>query len=175
MTFASSPDLRARFLAGMARAATTVSVVATDGPAGRFGLTVSAMTSVAADGDDGYPTLLVCIHQASPVARAIADNGAFSVNVLGDDQSDLSDRFAGRITVPGGDRFAGIALAEGVTGCPRLVHARATFDCRVASATLVGTHHIFIGAVAAVHVGTEAGLPLVYSERTYCRPAPLAA
>ena len=38
-----SPDLRQRFLAGMSQAACTVNVVTTDGPAGRFGLTISAM------------------------------------------------------------------------------------------------------------------------------------
>ena len=41
--------LRDRFIAGMARAATTVNVVTTDGPAGRAGVTVSAMSSVSAD------------------------------------------------------------------------------------------------------------------------------
>ena len=44
-----SPDLRQRFLAGMSQAACTVNVVTTDGPAGRFGLTISAMASVSAD------------------------------------------------------------------------------------------------------------------------------
>ncbi len=39
--------IREKFLDGMSRAAATVSVVTTDGPAGRAG-TVSAMTSVSA-------------------------------------------------------------------------------------------------------------------------------
>lgn len=50
------PDLRARFLGGMAAAACTVNVVTTDGAAGRFGVTVSAMASVSADTE--RPTLL---------------------------------------------------------------------------------------------------------------------
>ena len=60
----SQPDplLRQRFLNGMGLAACTVNVVTTDGPAGRHGVTVSAMSSVSADMDQ--PTLLVCIHQS---------------------------------------------------------------------------------------------------------------
>ena len=54
----SHPELRQRFLTGMSNAACTVSVVTTDGPAGRFGVTVSAMASVSAD--TPKPTLLVC-------------------------------------------------------------------------------------------------------------------
>ena len=42
-------DLRQDFLDGMSFVAATVNVVATDGPAGRVGTTVSAMSSVSAD------------------------------------------------------------------------------------------------------------------------------
>ena len=45
------------FLQAMSRAANTVCVVTTDGPAGKFGVTVSAMTSVSID--DAGPSLLV--------------------------------------------------------------------------------------------------------------------
>ena len=41
--------LRQRFLDGMSQAAATVNVVTTDGPAGRYGVTVSAMSSVSAE------------------------------------------------------------------------------------------------------------------------------
>jgi len=67
----SSPasDLRARFLGGMAQAAATVNIVTTDGPRGRAGVTVSAMSSVSADMEK--PVLLVCVHHLSPAAPAI--------------------------------------------------------------------------------------------------------
>ena len=57
-------DLRQQFVEGMARAATFVSVITTDGPGGQHGVTVSSMTSVSADGE--APSLLVCIHHKSP-------------------------------------------------------------------------------------------------------------
>ncbi len=50
-------DLRQDFLDGMSCVAATVNVVATDGPAGRAGVTVSAMSSVSADTEK--PVLLV--------------------------------------------------------------------------------------------------------------------
>jgi flavin reductase len=76
----ATADLRDRFLQGMSCAAATVNVVTTDGPAGRSGVTVSAMSSVSADGN--APTLLVCVHEKSPTARTIIENGCFCVNVF---------------------------------------------------------------------------------------------
>ena len=95
MEASAGPALRRNFLAAMSHAACTVSVVTTDGPAGRAGVTVSAMASVSAD--TPQPTLLVCVHHLSHAAEAILGNAAFCVNVLRDDQSDISDHFAGRV------------------------------------------------------------------------------
>ena len=81
----------------MAEAATSVTLVTTDGPAGRFGVTVSAFASVSAD----PPMLLACINRKSPAAAAIAANGGYCVNVLSAAQSFLADVFAGR-----SERFA---------------------------------------------------------------------
>lgn len=55
-TQSSQRSLRDRFVQGMALSAATVNVVTTAGHAGRSGVTVSAMTSVSADGE--APTLL---------------------------------------------------------------------------------------------------------------------
>ena len=79
------PDqaIRSKFLEGMSHAACTVNIVTTDGPAGRAGVTVSAMASVSAD--SARPTLLVCVHHLSPAASKIVENGVLCVNVLRDD------------------------------------------------------------------------------------------
>src|SRR5258708_14734492 len=91
--------LRQQFLLGMSHAACTVNVVTTDGVAGRHGVTVSAMVSVSAD--TPQPTLLVCIHHLTPAIAAVLKNGVFCVNVLRDDQSHISDNFAGRSSARG--------------------------------------------------------------------------
>lgn len=163
------PDsaLRSDFIHAMSRAAATVSVVTTDGPGGRAGLTVSAMTSVSADGD--APTMLVCINRGASAADPILRNGCFAVNVLEAGQQDIADMFAGRAEAPGGDRFAAAPWDVMATGAPML-RGLAGFDCEVQSADLVGTHHVIIGAVRAVRV-SEAGTPLVYGMRAYLRTA----
>ena len=97
MALRMTPQARAhedpdRFVAAMAGAATQVSVVTTDGAAGRFGVTVSAFSSVSAE----PPLVLVCINRRSPAIAAITANNAFCVNLLGDDQSDIANCFAGR-------------------------------------------------------------------------------
>ncbi len=158
------PDLRKDFLAAMSQAACTVSVVTTDGPAGRAGVTISAMTSVSAD--TPQPTLLVCVHHRCRAAEAILGNGAFCVNVLRDDQSTISDHFAGRVPAPGGDRFACADWTAEKTGAPRVVDPLVAFDCRLLSGERVGTHHVFIGAVEDVFIA-PGGAPLIYANRAY--------
>lgn len=170
MTDIAAPDpaLRARFLEGMSAAACTVNVVTTDGPAGRAGVTVSAMASVSADTD--RPTLLVCVHHRSPAAAAILENGVFAVNVLRDDQSHISDAFAGRFRDAVPDRFAAADWVAMPTGAPRLADPLVAFDCRVASGERVGTHHVLFGEVADIHVSGR-GAPLIYAGRAYGRAA----
>ena len=158
--------LRARFIEGMSRAAASVSVVTTDGPAGRGGVTVSAMTAISADSP--RPTMLTCINaDASPLPQ-ILKNGVFCINVLTLDQVEISDIFASRIPAPGDDKFAAVRHAPMLTGAPRLMDALVSFDCRLVSADKVGTHHICIGAVDAVEVAPE-GQPLLYGMRRYLR------
>src|SRR3954447_3868087 len=87
-----SPTSRRSFTSAMAAAVTGVNIVTTDGPGGRFGLTVSSMASVSAE----PPMLLVSIHRRSPVIAAIRENGVFGLSVLGIHHAELADTFAGR-------------------------------------------------------------------------------
>ena len=61
--------LRSAFVDAMSRVASTVHIVTTDGPGGRVGATVSAMTSVSAD--TPMPTLLVCLNRAVRFRTAV--------------------------------------------------------------------------------------------------------
>lgn len=158
------PDMRGRFVEAMSQIAATVNVVTTDGPAGRFGVTVSAMSAVSADG--AAPTLLVCVHGDSPAAAAIRANGAFCVNVLSDDQSYISDTFAGRFKDRFADRFDCTDWTSMPSGAARVVDPLVAFDCRVQTATDVGTHTVFIGAVGDVFQAPR-GAPLIYARRAY--------
>jgi flavin reductase (DIM6/NTAB) family NADH-FMN oxidoreductase RutF/DNA-binding transcriptional LysR family regulator len=162
------PALRQRFLNGMGLAACTVNVVTTEGPAGRHGVTVSAMASVSAD--MSRPTLLVCVHEMSLAAQAIIDNGIFCVNILRDDQSFISDCFAGRIKMPDGNKFSCTSWTTLATGAPRVVDVLAAFDCRILSAQKIGTHHVIVGSVEEIFA-LDHGSPLIYANRAYGTPS----
>lgn len=160
--------LRDRFLAGMSSATCTVNVITTAGPAGRIGVTVSAMSSVSAD--TPRPTFLVCMHHLSPAAQAIIANGVFCVNVLRDDQSYISDCFAGRFKTADGDKFSCAEWTTLATGSPRVVDPLAAFDCRLVSHQTVGTHHVLFGETEDMFISGP-GSPLIYANRAYGTPA----
>lgn len=148
----------------MSHAACTVNIVTTDGTAGRSGVTVSAMSSVSADTEK--PTLLVCVHHLSAAASGILENGVFCVNVLRDDQSYISDTFAGRFSEQIADKFDCVDWTTQITGAPRVVDPLVSFDCRVLSNNKVGTHYVFFGEVEDIFVA-PGGSPLIYSRRAY--------
>lgn len=156
-----NPANRDDFLDAMSRAATGVTIVTSYGSLGRFGQTVSAMSSVSAD----PPMLLVCINRKSRICPAIHAHRAFGVNVLRADQRRLSDVFAGRPRRGEPYDFSIAAWDEGGTGSPLLIGAVARFDCVLDAAHDAGTHTIFVGRV--VSAGAGAGEPLVYAGRGY--------
>lgn len=170
LTSGADPTLRGRFLDAMSATACTVNVVTTDGAAGRAGVTVSAMASVSADAP--VPTLLVCVHHLSPAAGAILENRVFCVNVLRADQSTIADRFAGRIPVSDGDKFAGDRWTAMPSGAPRVVDPLVAFDCRLLSHQRVGTHHVLVGEANGIFLADD-GTALVYARRAYATATPL--
>ncbi len=160
------------FLEGMSRAANSVCVVTTDGPAGRAGVTISAMTSVSVD--TPKPTLLVCIHTLSPACTAILANGVFCANLLGSDQAHVSNCFAGRTDATGIDKFTCADWTTNHTGAPMLLGALAQFECRVVHENIFGSHRMFVGEVEGVST-KPIGDPLLYFGRDYAVPTRLTS
>lgn len=162
----TDPDLRAQFLEAMARAATFVSVVTTDGPSGLAGVTVSSMTSVSADGAE--PSLLFCVHHLSKTATVILANRAFCANLLQEDQQEVSDIFSGRMKVEGVERFDRTLWRAGAGGQPILGGATASFECVLGTSVLWETHYIMVGKVTRVHLSDDPAA-LLYGQRAYRR------
>lgn len=156
--------LRGAFLEAMSHTAATVNIVTTDGPAGRAGVTVSAMTSVSAD--TPAPSLLVCINRSSRACLPVLKNGVFCLNVLRDDQARISDVFAGRIETADGDKFSCADWAPMGTGAPRVLDPLVAFDCRLSHAERFGTHYVMFGEVEDIF-RNPAGSPLIYANRAY--------
>lgn len=161
---AGEQELRAQFVEAMSQVAATVNVITSDGPAGRAGMTVSAMASVSADGP--RPSLLVCLNESSQAAQTIISNGVFCVNVLKETQAHISDAFAGRAGAQGGERFAGASWVAMASGSPRAEDPLVAFDCEVVQAHSVGTHKVLIAQVGEIHRG-GGGNALIYAQRGY--------
>jgi len=149
----------------MSRIFSLVTVVTTDGPSGRCGVTVSSASSASAD-----PALiLACIQRRSPVNAAIHANGAFCVNVLAIGQEHVSDNFAGRARDGVPFDFEIAEWLTGTTGSPLLKGAVAAFDCALHSTHGAGSHTVFFGRVLDIFEGDN--WPLIYGRRIYGRPA----
>ncbi|HSA49693.1 MAG TPA: flavin reductase family protein [Yinghuangia sp.] len=146
-------DLIGRFASGV-----TVITTVCDGVP--YGTTASAMTSVSLD----PPMLLVCMNKSSATGQAIAASRHFAVNVLAEEQADLSARFARR-----GSSFDDIDVNWGENGAPLLPDALATFECRIADEVVAGTHVVVIGTVE--RASGRAGLPLAYFRGKFGRLA----
>ena len=110
------------------------------------GITVNSFSSVSLD-----PMLvLVCLNETSPAVSLIARAGAFVVNVLSAGQQDVSRWFANRFRPAGSAMFDGVPFEPGITGCPVLVDATASFECRLRQSHPVGDHVIVLGEVIAL-------------------------
>lgn len=145
----------------MSKVASTVSVVTTDGPAGKGGITISAMCSVTAE----PPTLLICVHRESLSCGLIKTNQRFCVNVLKDGHDDMSNDFAGRSDF---DEIATLSQAPWqptASGSLRHEDALVAFDCVLTQYMQVGSHDVIYGAIQDVVLGD--GSPLLYANRSY--------
>ena len=152
---------RDAFLGAMRRVASSVTIVTTDGDAGRHGATVSAFCSVSAD----PPSVLVCLKADSRIARSVAENGSFCVNVLKDSAGDLARRFATYGANAPVDRFAGVDVVTAPGRSAVLAAATSAFSCRLIELHAAGSHLIAIGQVDEVQVGAEP--PLAYLDGRY--------
>ena len=127
------------------------------------GLTVSAFASISPE----PPLIAVVIDQGHRANQVLErPEAVFAVNILRQDQLELSDRFA---WVQHEDRFLAGDWSEAATGAPVLEDAAAWLDCTIRSRSPAGTHTIYIGEVQASSVPRPDEAPLVYWNRDYRR------
>lgn len=129
----------------------------------RRGLTATAVCSLSMK----PPSILACVNSVGEAHAAIERQGAFCVNILAQDDTDMSDRFAGREVERGSEKFAPARWMQLETGAPVLRSALVAVDCEVYDTMRLATHTIFLGHVRAVYLG-EKRVPLVHYDRKYC-------
>ncbi len=127
----------------------------------RHGLTVSAFASVSPD----PPLVCVIVDHEHHGYRLLEEPGAvFAVNILGEDQAELSNRFA---WVKDEDRFAMGDWSTAATGAPILRDALAWLDCTIHDRFDAGSHTIYVGEVQSHAIPRPDDEPLVYWNRGY--------
>ncbi len=140
-----------------------VTIVAVRAGEETHGLTVSAFASIAPQ----PPLVTVIVDHRHRAYRLLEKEGAvFSVNILRQDQVELSNRFA---WVKDEDRFAVGAWEEAATGAPVLADALAWMDCTIDGRYATETNTIYVGRIEAAHVPRPDAPPLLYWNRGYRR------
>jgi flavin reductase (DIM6/NTAB) family NADH-FMN oxidoreductase RutF len=138
-----------------------VTIVTINSGERQHGLTVSSFASLSPD----PPLIMIGIdHRHSAYALLTEPGATFAVNILGRDQSELSNRFA---WLKDEDRFKAGNWGTAVTGAPVLKDALAWLDCTLYAAHAAGTHTIFVGEVQAGKTPRPNASPLVYWNRGY--------
>ncbi|TPG51916.1 flavin reductase [Roseomonas nepalensis] len=153
---------RQEFRDAMARLGAAVTIVTSDGEAGRVGITASAVCSVT----DTPPTIIVCMNRTSslnPVAKA---NGVLCVNVLSAEAQELANVFAGFTGASQTERFEGEGWTTLATGAPVLEEAVVALDCAVEEVVEKGTHSVIFAQVQAIRLGAPRPA-LIWFSRNY--------
>lgn len=161
---------RQTFRNAMSRFGAAVSVITTDGPAGRHGFTCTAVCSVT----DEPATVLVCVHRDSQTNHAFKTNLVLCVNLLNADQEDVSAIFAGQTQDDMEARFRKVRWSTRKTGAPVFDQAVATLDCSIAEIKEFGTHTIMFARVYSAETRQEQ-VPLMYFDRGYHGLGPIVA
>jgi flavin reductase (DIM6/NTAB) family NADH-FMN oxidoreductase RutF/DNA-binding IclR family transcriptional regulator len=137
---------------------TGVTVVTTIDEAGQFhGVTANSFSSVSLD----PPLVLWSQAVKSHSHPAFFEAERFAVNILAEDQIELSKRFA----KPSPAKFAGIDVDTGAGGVPLLRDCSARLQCRVVSRVPGGDHTIYVGEVLAIDQAERK--PLVFGNGRY--------
>ena len=147
-------DLRRAF-GSFATGVTIVTTVDSDGKP--CGFTANSFSSVSID----PPLLLVSIAKTAYGCDIFTSSHGFAVNILAQDQRDLSNRFARA----GSDKFAGLGWRSVVTGAPIIDDVVAWFDCEHYEQVDAGDHIILIGRVMQYSYNTHA--PLGFCRGSY--------
>lgn len=142
----------------LGRFATGVTIVTCVDEAGEYaGLTANSFNSLSLD----PPLVLWSLQLDSANLAAFSRARHFAVNVLAEDQLELSRRFASRVK----HRFTEGDWSLGRHGAPVLAGCTAVLECATTLQQDAGDHRLFIGQVLACR---EAALPpLVYRSGHY--------
>ena len=139
--------------------ATGVAVVTGAKDDAPYGFTVQTFVSLSLK-----PALIsVCPAKTAVSWPEIRESGHFCVNVLSQDQRELSDMMASDEEL----RFKNVDWRSGKTGSPVLAGVLSYVDCRLFREFETGDHSIVVGEVLDFGVGSDLKSPLLYFRGEY--------
>lgn len=149
----------------LGRYPTGVTLVAAADADGPFAMVIGSFGSVSLE----PPLVQFMPAIGSTTWPRIEATGSYCVNVLGEDQLQISNAFFSK----SGDPFAGISWSAGPTGSPIVEGCVAWIDCDIDAVHGVGDHLIVVGAVRQLGEGSSAAGPLLFLGGGYGRYEPL--
>ncbi|PRD16536.1 4-hydroxyphenylacetate 3-monooxygenase, reductase component [Pantoea coffeiphila] len=153
---------RLRFRDAMANLPAAVNIVTTQGPAGRCGITATAVCSIT----DSPPTLLVCVNSNSAMNPVFRQNERMCINVLNHRQEEMARHFAGMTELPMADRFLLEGWQEGSLGQPVLNDALASLEGEISQVQTLGTHQMYLVEIRHIWLAAS-GDGLIYFKRRF--------
>ncbi|MRI34026.1 flavin reductase [Endozoicomonas sp. OPT23] len=156
----NSEQLRNDMLQSMRRLASSVSVVTAVGDNEKHAMAATSVTSLSMD----PPSLLVCVNKSTGMHQALDNGGDFVINVLGNDQQEVSAACGGKLK--GEERFTVGNWTETTAGLPYLKDAQSVVVLEQDGRYEYGTHTIFIGKVKEIKNSDDVN-PLLYVDGRY--------
>ena len=138
---------------------TGVTVIAADIDGTIRAMTANSFTSLSLD----PPLVLFCVGKNTKMGQLIAEASGFSVNILQQDQQDLSTYFAGGWKEEQPPAFT----FEAWDGGPLLAGSAAAIGCNLETIYEGGDHWIVVGRVNALYRSASAGAPLLFRSGRY--------
>ena len=111
------------------------------------------------------PLILFCPNKASGSWKGIEKAGKFAVNILSENQEDVSSTFGRR----GDDKFAEIAWSPSPLGSPVINGVMAWLDCEIDQVLDGGDHWIVLGKVSDIGPTDRRERPLLFYRGAYLR------
>ena len=124
------------------------------------GVTVNSFASVSLD----PPIILICLDNNTASLKAVCEGERFAVNILSENQQDLSEEFAG----PQEHKFKDRAFETWDSGCPILPGCLTNLECTRLNAFEGGDHLIVLGRVDRIE-HADGGRPLLFYQSAYGR------
>lgn len=122
------------------------------------GMAIGSFFSISLD----PPLVGFCAAKGSSTWPKLRDASKFCINILADDQEEVSRMFASKAA----DKFMGIGWDHSPLGSPRISGALAWVDCELSVVHEAGDHDIAVGLVHDLQVAREDG-PLVFFRGGY--------